>query len=296
MQRRFNRGRQPRRHGHNNRRPSSSSFASDSPSPKRTLDINCNIAQGFGIFQNQFEEKIVPHVTSVNIACGAHAGDPVTISRAIDIAKNHNVSFGALIGYNDIIGNGEREMYLGVDELRALVLYQLGALNALLHSKGLEISHVRAHGFLYKQLYSDLLIAEAVAKAIGEFSKWIILVGLSGQVLANACSNANIRCAHEVQISRRYRRDGSILPFSQSIDGKNFIVDSGRRAREVVQTGMITCEDKSKIKLNADTIHVSSDNEESVELAKMVKAMIPNPKQLNTDKYEKFASGLFALI
>lgn len=295
MQRRFNnRGRQGnRRPGPNRGRPIQSESP---PTPKRTLDINCNIGQGFGIFQNQYEEKLVPYVTSVNIACGAHTGDPATMARSIDIAKSNSVHIGALIGYNDLAGNGEREMYMGVDDLRALVLYQLGALSAMLHAKGLEISHVRTHGFLYKQLYTDFLIAETVAKAIAEFSKWITLVGLSGQVLNTACTNANIKAGQEVQVVRRYRRDGTIVAYSQSIDGKNLIVDSGRRAREIIQTGMITCEDKSKIKANVDTIHIPSDSQEAVELAKTIKAMVPNPKPLNTDKYEKFAEGLEALL
>lgn len=294
MQRRFNnRGRQHRRPGNNRNRQSQ---PDNQPSPKRTLDINCNIGQGFGIFQNQYEEKVVPHVTSVNIACGAHAGDPSTMGRAIDIAKSNGVHIGALIGYNDLAGNGEREMYMGVDDLRALVLYQLGALNAMLQAKGLEISHVRTHGFLYKQLYTDFLIAETVAKAIGEFSKWITLVGLSGQVLNNACTNANIKAGQEVQIVRRYRRDGTIVAYSPSIDGKNLVVDSVRRSREIIQTGMITCEDKSRIRANVDTIHIPSDSQEAVELAQAIKAMVPNPKPLNTDKYERFAEGLEALL
>ena len=263
--------------------------------PKKHLDINCDCAQGFGINQNPYEEKILPYVTSINIACGAHAGDPLTMDKVIDLARNNNVSIGALIGYQDLIGNGQREMYLSVDELRVMVLYQLGALNALLHSKGLEIRHVRTHGFLYRQLYTDLLIAETVAKAIAEFSSWIILVGLSGPILATACANANIKMGQEVQINRRYRKDGTILPFSPTIDGKNFIDASARRAREAIQTGSITCEDKTKIRVNVDTIHIPSDSEEAVELARTVHAMIPDPRPLHLDKYDTYFADLAAI-
>ena len=262
---------------------------------KRNLDINCDLGQGFGIYQNQFEEKIIPYITSVNIACGAHAGDPMTISRAIDLAKKHNVSIGALIGYQNIYGNGQNEMYLDVDELRALVLYQLGALYGLLHSKGLEIRHVRTHGFLYRQLYTDLLIAETVAKAITEFSKWVVLVGLSGPILQTACTNANIKMGQEVQINRRYRRDGSILPYSPIIDRKNMLEESAKRAREVIQAGNITCEDKSKLKVNVDTIHLPSDTEESIELARTVRSMIVDPKPILLDKYDKYFADAVSL-
>ena len=260
---------------------------------KKNLDINCNVGQGFGIYQNQFEEKLMPYVTSINIACGAHAGDPLTMTRVIDLAKNYNVSIGALIGFDDRVGNGEREIYLGVEELRAMVLYQLGALHALLHSKGLEIRHVRTHGFLYKQLYTDVLIAETVAKAVSEFSKWITLVGLSGPVLATACTNANIKAGHEVQVARRYRKDGTILP--SSVNPKSLIESAAEKARELIQTGRLTCDDNSKIRINVDTIHIPSDNEQSIELARLVRAMIPEPKPLHMDQFDKYLGALSVL-
>ena len=259
---------------------------------KKNLDINCNVGQGFGIYQNQFEEKLMPYVTSINIACGAHAGDPLTMAKVIDLAKNYNVSIGALIGFDDRVGNGEREIYLGVEELRAMVLYQLGALHALLHSKGLEIRHVRTHGFLYKQLYTDVLLAETVAKAVSEFSAWITLVGLSGSVLATACANANIKAGHEVQIVKRYRKDGTILP---TTNAKNLIEHTADKARELIQTGRLTSEDGNKIRVNADTIHVPSENEQSIELARLIRAMIPEPKPLHMDKFDKYLASASVL-
>ncbi|MBI2996548.1 MAG: LamB/YcsF family protein [Candidatus Melainabacteria bacterium] len=264
--------------------------------PKKNLDLNCNVGQGFGIYQNTYEEKILPYVTSINIACGAHAGDPLTMAKIINIASDYNLSIGALIGYNDFTGNGQREIYIGVDELRALVLYQLGALYALLHAKGLEIRHVRAHGFLYKQLYTDPLITETVAKAIAEFSKWITLVGLSGPVLSGACTAANIKMGQEVLVHRRYRKDGTVLPHRANLDAKNFLSDSAKRAREIIQSGTISCEDRTKIRVNVDTIHIPSENSESIELARTVRAMISDPKPLHLDKYEKYFSDLSALV
>lgn len=262
---------------------------------RKNLDINCDVGQGFGINQNPYEEKILPYITSINIACGAHAGDPLTMARIIDLARNYNVSIGALIGYPDLVGNGEREIYLGVDELRAMVIYQLGALNALLHSRGLEIRHVRTHGFLYKQLYSDLLIAETVAKAIAEFNRWITLVGLSGPILTSACSNANIRMGQEILITRRYRRDGTILQFNPNIDGKNYLDNAANTARDVIQTGYLVCEDKTRISVNVSTIHIPSDSEESLELARTVRAMISDPKPMHLDKYDKYFTDLASI-
>lgn len=255
---------------------------------RNNLDINCNVGQGFGHIQIPYEEEMFEYVTSINIACGMHSGDPKTMSRMIDLAKEYDVSAGALIGYPDIIGNGNREMYLEVDELRAYVLYQLGALNALLYSRGLEIRHVRAHGTLYKHLYTDPLIAETVAKAIAEYSKWIALVGLAGPILNNACSVANIRAGKEVLIDRRYRKDGTILPFSEVIDGADYLKKSLSKAREIIQGGFISCEGKYKLKINPSTIHLPSDREDSSELARAIRGMISDPKPLHLDKYDSY--------
>lgn len=238
---------------------------------------------------------MLPYVTSINIACGAHAGDPLTIAKLIDVARNYNVSIGALIGYPDMVSNGEREIYYGVDELRAMVIYQLGALNALLHSRGLEIRHVRTHGFLYKQLYSDLLMAETVAKAISEFSSWITLVGLRSPTLVTACNNANIRHGQEIQVHRRYRKDGTILPTNIKIDGKNYVERAVAKVREIIQNGRLICDDNEKIRISVDTIHVPSDNAESVELARAVSSMIPEPKPLHLDKYDTYFADAAAL-
>lgn len=272
-----------------------SSYNQQQSGQKRYMDINCDIGQGYGIYQNNYEEEILPYVTSVNIACGGHAGDPVTMTKAIDMVKDHNINVGALIGYPDPLSNGQREMYMDVDELRAMVLYQLGALNAMLHSKGLEIRHVRTHGFLYRQLASDLLITETVAKAVAEFSKWITLIGLGGKILATACANANIKMGQEILIDRRYRKDGSMLPFTKIIDEKKYIEDAAMRAREFLQRGTITCEDKSKLRINAETIHIPSDRKESIELARTVWSMITEPRALHSDKYKSYFADLAEL-
>lgn len=285
------RGRNIRRH---TPRPENRYSPTEEFTVRRNLDINCNIGQGFGIYQNPHELKFLPYVTSVNIPCGLHMGDPLTISKMVEVVKNSSVHVGALIGFDDKLTSGEREMYPHVDEIRAMVLYQLGALYGLLHSKGLEINHVRAHGFLYKLLYTDVLIAETVAKAVKEFSTWITLVGLSGHVLSTACANANIKPGHEVQIVKRYRKDGTILP-NTSFTAKNILEEAGKRAREIIQTGRITCEDGSKIKLNVDTIHVPSDNEQTVELARTIRAMVPEPRPINLEKYDKYLGAMTVL-
>lgn len=273
----------------------SKSSSYNKPSAKRYMDINCDIGQSFGNFHTPFEEQILPYVTSVNIACGMHMGDPTTIAKTIDLVKNQKVNIGALIGYPDRISNGQREMYYEVDELRALVLYQLGAINTLLHAKGIQITHVRTHGFLYKQMYTDQLVAETVAKAIGEFNKWITLIGLAGSVFTKACSAANIKMSQEIIIDRRYRQDGTILPFSKVTNKRNYIEDASQRARDFLQKGIINCEDGNKLIVNATTIHIPSDSEEAVELARMVWSMVPEPRALNTDKFKNYFADLAEL-
>lgn len=261
---------------------------------RKNMDINCDIGQGIGQFQFPFETEMLPYVTSVNIACGSHAGDPKTMSKMIDLAKENDLNIGALIGYPDLLTNGQREMYLEVDELRSMVLYQLGALNALVHSKGLDVRHVRTAGFLYKQMYTDQLVAETVAKAVAEFSKWITLVGLAGQTLEKACTSANIKMGSEVLIERRYRKDGTVLSFSEAIDGRNYLDQCSERAREIIQTGQISCEG-GELKVAPHTIHIPSNRPECVNLASTVRAMIQDPKPINCDRYDAYFSDIAEL-
>ena len=174
------------------------------------IDLNCDIGQSFGVYKNELEYGLLPYVSSVNISCGSHAGDPVTIMNAIKAAKEYNLAIGAHVGYPDIQGFGYRNMQLSDEELQAVVVYQIGALSALAKTYNLVIEHVRPHGALYIDAAKDFNISCSIAKAIAGFDPWLIYIGAAGENLVKAGEFANLRVAEEVHLDRKYNFDGSI--------------------------------------------------------------------------------------
>ena len=140
------------------------------------IDINTNLGEGFGPYRIEGESDILPYVTSANIACGAHAGDPVLMEAALEEVRYYGLSLGAHIGYPDLQGFGRREIHLTSGELRATILYQLGALAGLARTLGFEITQVRPHGFLYRQMFHDARTVTTVAKSIAEYDRWLVRI------------------------------------------------------------------------------------------------------------------------
>lgn len=141
------------------------------------IDFNCDLAQTYGIYKNSTEYDLLDYVSSVNIACGFHAGDPLAIKEALLAAKNKNVVIGAHIGYHDIEGFGYRPMDLDEDELDALVMYQVGALMTFAKAYHLEIEHVRPHGAMYRKAMEDIETSRIIVRAVKKCSKWLVYYG-----------------------------------------------------------------------------------------------------------------------
>lgn len=176
------------------------------------IDLNCDMGEGFGRYSLGDEEAIMPHITSANVACGLHAGDPLVMARTVRLAKHYRVAVGAHPGWPDLQGFGRREMALAPEEAEALVLYQIGALAGLARAEGVELAHVKPHGALYNQAAADRSLADAVARAIRRFSRDLILVGLAGSALVEAGLEQGLRTASEAFPDRGYAPDGRLLP------------------------------------------------------------------------------------
>ena len=146
------------------------------------IDFNADAAQSFGVFQNDAEKDVITKVSSVNVSCGFHAGDPLTIKNTLLFCKEHNLALGAHIGYQDIQGFGYRPMDLDEEETEAMVLYQIGAVASFANSYSLSIEHVRLHGAMYQRAAKDLDFAVNVAKAVKKFDKWSVLYLPCGKI------------------------------------------------------------------------------------------------------------------
>jgi UPF0271 protein len=249
----------------------------------KNIDFNCDIAQSFGIYKNNAEYELLDYISSVNISCGFHAGDPMIIKNALSLAKEKNIVIGAHIGFDDIQGFGYREMQLSDEEIEALVIYQVGAIASFAKTFGLEIEHVRPHGAMYKQAATDFSFSCAIAKAIKKFSPWLIYYGAAGDITKKVGEHVEITVAQEIFLDKTYNSDGTI-DFSAK-DNSNFDFNINR-LKHFVSTSEIDNNLNGKTILEADTIHFSNKYENSIEIIKSAKNII-TPEPVNYIKVKK---------
>ena len=178
---------------------------------KMKIDLNCDMGESYGQYKLGEDEAIMPFISSANIACGLHAGDPLVMQTTIRLAKRYGVAIGAHPGWPDLQGFGRRDMNLTSDETEAFVLYQIGALAAFAKVEGSALRHIKPHGALYNQAAKDRILADAIARAVKRFDKELILVGLAGSVLVAAGMDAGLRIASEGFPDRRYNSDGTLV-------------------------------------------------------------------------------------
>lgn len=249
------------------------------------VDINTNIGEGFGPYKPEGEADILPYVTSANIACGAHSGDPVIMEAALEETRYYGLTLGAHIGYPDMAGFGRREMHLSPSELRASILYQLGALAGLARTLGFDISQVRPHGFLYRQLVSDVRIALIVARAIAEFDKWLVLIGPAGPNLLNAGERAGLRVAGEAWIDRVYDSNGHLLPHTHSRAQIKSPQEILRQASQLIQYGTVQSAEGTQVKLDFQTIHVHAKMPQAKLVCEQLRTILPNACSLTSEPF-----------
>ena len=237
----------------------------------KNIDFNIDLAQSFGIYKNSAEFSLLDYASSVNISCGFHAGDPMTIKNALLKAKEKEVVVGAHIGYDDIQGFGYRPVELSADELEALVIYQVGALMSFAKTMHMEIEHVRPHGAMYRRAAEDYAFAKNIAKAVKKCSQWLVYYGASGDVTASVGEEVNIPVAHEVHLEKIYNTDGTI-DFERK-DNEN-IFASINRLKTLLATSQIDNTAGGKTCVIADTIHFSNKVANAQALIKQSKELI----------------------
>jgi len=249
------------------------------------LDINTNLGEGFGHYRIEGESDLLPYVTSANIACGAHAGDPALMESALEEARYHGLAIGAHIGLPDIAGFGRRELHLSANELRASILFQLGALAGITKTFGIEITQVRPHGFLYRQMSHDVRIATTVARAIAEFDRWLVLIGPAGNNLLTAGDKAGIRVAGEVFVDRAYDSNGNLVPHTHSRALLKNTRDIINQAAQLVRHRSVTSVDGITVKIDFQTIHLHAQVANATHIAEEVRLMIPDARPLTSEPY-----------
>ncbi|MUT67125.1 LamB/YcsF family protein [Paenibacillus sp. NEAU-GSW1] len=233
----------------------------------RAIDLNCDFGEGYGAYSFGQDDELLRYVTSVNIACGFHAGDPHTMREAIAKAAAASVSVGAHPGLPDRLGFGRREMAISPKEAYDFMLYQLGALDAFARAEGAKLRHMKPHGALYHMANRDLEIAEAIAEATCRFDANLIVFAQSGSLLLEAAKRYGLQAASEVFADRAYDESGSLLPRSRS---GALIEDADAAARQAVamaQRGVAFTADGKETKVQADTICLHGDGKHAASFA-----------------------------
>lgn len=174
------------------------------------VDLNCDMGESYGRYHLGEDEVVMASITSANVACGFHAGDPLVIDRTVRMAALHGVNVGAHPGYPDLQGFGRRVMDMTPEEVETFILYQVAALAGIAHANGVTLVHVKPHGALYNQAAKDNRLAEAVARGVRRFSQELVLVGLAGSALIAMGKEAGLRTANEGFPDRAYEADGSL--------------------------------------------------------------------------------------
>lgn len=173
---------------------------------KYSVDLNSDLGESFGAYTIGMDADVLSFVSSANIACGFHAGDPAVMRKTVALAKERGVSMGAHPGYPDLVGFGRRNMNVSASDMHDYVLYQLGALAAFTRAAGTELIHVKPHGAMYNMAAKDASLAAAVCRAVKEFNASLILLGLANSRFADAAADAGIRFASEVLRTGIYGR------------------------------------------------------------------------------------------
>jgi UPF0271 protein len=236
------------------------------------IDINCDMGESFGPWQMGADEDVMPNITSANVACGAHAGDPRVMRRTVRAAKRHGVSVGAHPGFADLQGFGRREMQVDPEEVEDALIAQVGALAAIARAESVPLRHVKAHGALYNMAARDRRLADAIAAAIKAVGSSLVMFGLPKSPLIDAGVAAGLRVAAEGFADRAYEPDGSLTPRSRPgavIHDPAVVVD---RAVRMVRDGIVLTPAGQEIPLKVDTLCVHGDTPGAAELVKRIRA------------------------
>jgi UPF0271 protein len=235
------------------------------------IDLNADVGESLGPWPMGDDAALIPLVSSVNVACGFHAGDPLGIARTIGLAVAAGAAIGAHPGYPDLVGFGRRDMAIEPDELEAALVYQVGAVAALARAGGAELRHVKPHGALYNRAARDAAVAEVVARAVRRISTELVLVGLAGSVSLDAGRAAGLTVAAEAFPDRAYEPDGRLRSRLQPDALIANPADAAERAVVMATRGEVSSIDGTVVPLHADTLCIHGDTPDAASIARAVR-------------------------
>ncbi|MBO5973899.1 MAG: LamB/YcsF family protein [Clostridia bacterium] len=237
----------------------------------KKVDLNCDLGESFGNYTCGMDASVIPHISSANVACGFHAGDPLVMQKTVALAAKHGTAVGAHPGFPDLVGFGRRNMAVSPAELKAMVIYQVGALKAFCLSQGVTLQHVKPHGAMYNMAAKDRKLADAICETIAEVDSNLILLGLSGSEMLKAAKAKGLRCASEVFADRAYESDGSLTPRALEDSVITDEEEAIKRVLQMVKSGTVVARNGQVIPIEADSICLHGDGVKAVEFARRIR-------------------------
>ena len=238
------------------------------------IDLNCDMGESFGVYTLGYDEAAMPYVTSINVACGFHASDPLNMLNTVKLAKKYNLAIGAHPAFPDLVGFGRRVMAASKEEIFADVAYQIGALAGICQTQGLKLQHVKAHGALYNMAEKDIVVGTAIAEAIKSVDPDLYMLCSCGSPMVKAAQAAGVKYVEEAFADRAYTKEGTLVPRSQPGAVIHDVKVVAERVLGLVQTGKVQAIDGTEIALKADTICVHGDTPGAVEMIKEIRELL----------------------
>jgi UPF0271 protein len=230
-----------------------------------SVDLNADVGEGMA------DAGVLPFLTSANVACGLHAGDPNSMDETVSLAIAHGVAIGAHPGYADRENFGRVFVEMPASDVERLVLYQIGALEAFVRARGAVLTHVKPHGALYHAGLAYPDVARAIAEAVRRFRSTLILVGKSGSMLTEAGRDAGLLVAEEAFADRRYQADGGLVPRGKPGAVLTNPEEAAVQAVSIARDGIALAEDGSRVAVRADTICVHGDTPGAPAIARLIR-------------------------
>lgn len=236
------------------------------------IDLNCDMGESYGAWRMGNDLEILDVVTSANVACGFHAGDPATMHRTVEAAFAKGVAVGAHPGLPDLQGFGRRTMAISAQEAYDLVVYQVGALAAFARALGGRLSHVKAHGALYNMAAKESALSEAIARAVRDVDRELVLFGLAGSATMRAAQGMGLRAAGEVFADRTYQDDGSLTPRSRPDAMIDDVEAALAQVQRMVHEGIVRSTSGTDVRVQADTLCIHGDQPGALPFARRIRA------------------------
>ncbi len=236
------------------------------------IDLNCDMGESFGMYKMGFDEEVIKHISSANVACGFHAGDPMWMRRTVRLAEEHGVAVGAHPSFPDLNGFGRRNMSVEPEEAKNDVIYQVGALSAF--TAGGKLQHVKPHGAMYNQAVSDEALARAICEAVLEVDENMVLVVLAGSPWERTAADMGLRVAREIFADRAMNPDGSLVSRSREGSVIHDVEEVVERSLRMVTESRAVAITGEEMEVEAESLCIHGDTPGAVEMAKTLERQL----------------------